>query len=108
VEAHALVSYLDLRYIWADAGTSDVFHGWDTKAARATCPAVLWPAARDKLACVRNAARLDDLRVPAGNRLERLRGDRWGQHSIRVNKQYRICFRWTPDGATQIELTDYH
>jgi proteic killer suppression protein len=68
----------------------------------------LWPSARHKLACVRSATRLDDLRNPPGNRLERLSGDRWGQHSIRINKQYRICFRWTPDGPAQIEITDYH
>jgi toxin HigB-1 len=51
---------------------------------------------------------LHDLRVPPANRLEKLRGDRDGQHSIRINDQYRICFTWTEAGATGVEITDYH
>ena len=51
---------------------------------------------------------LADLRVPPGNRLEALKGDRVGQHSIRVNDQYRLCFRWTPAGAEDVEIVDYH
>jgi proteic killer suppression protein len=54
------------------------------------------------------AERLDDLRIPPGNRLEKLVGDRTGQHSIRVNDQYRICFRWTAHGPKDVELVDYH
>jgi len=54
------------------------------------------------------ARSLDDLRFPPGNRLEALKGDRRGQYSIRVNEQYRLCFEWTEDGATMIELVDYH
>ena len=55
-----------------------------------------------------SAAVLNDLAVPPGNRLERLAGDRSGQHSIRINEQYRICFRWTDAGPDQVEITDYH
>lgn len=51
---------------------------------------------------------LSDLRVPPGNRLEALKGDRKGQHSIRINNQYRLCFRWTSAGATNVEIVDYH
>ena len=51
---------------------------------------------------------LDDLRVPPGNRLEALRGDRQGQHSVRINDQYRICFRWTESGPVDVEVVDYH
>jgi proteic killer suppression protein len=51
---------------------------------------------------------LDDLRVPPGNRLEALKGDRVGQHSIRINQQWRICFRWTDAGAENVEIVDYH
>ncbi|MCU0981780.1 MAG: type II toxin-antitoxin system RelE/ParE family toxin [Pirellulaceae bacterium] len=51
---------------------------------------------------------LRDLAVPPGNRLERLRGDRQGQHSIRINDQYRICFRWEAEDAYEVEITDYH
>jgi len=52
--------------------------------------------------------RLDDLRVPPGNRLEALKGDRLGQHSIRINDQWRVCFRWTEAGAEDVEIVDYH
>jgi proteic killer suppression protein len=54
------------------------------------------------------ATALEDLRVPPGNRLEALSGDRAGQHSIRINDQYRICFIWTADGAEEVEIVDYH
>ena len=54
------------------------------------------------------AANLDDLRVPPGNRLEALRGKRAGQHSIRINQQWRICFQWTHEGPAAVEIADYH
>ncbi len=61
-----------------------------------------------KLAILNQAVRLDDLRVPPGNRLEALAGDRAGQHSIRVNDQFRVCFRWTTAGPQDVEIVDYH
>ncbi|MCC8363553.1 type II toxin-antitoxin system RelE/ParE family toxin [Lysobacter sp. A6] len=61
-----------------------------------------------KLAMLNAAAVLDDLRVPPGNRLEALRGNRAGQHSIRINDQFRICFAWTDAGPTSVEIVDYH
>lgn len=61
-----------------------------------------------RLAMVQAAHVLDDLRVPPGNRLEALKGDRAGQHSIRINDQYRICFVWKEDGAHDVEIVDYH
>jgi len=64
--------------------------------------------ARRKLRQLEIADRLDDLRVPPGNRLEALKGDRAGQHSIRVNNQFRVCFRWTGTGAEDVEIVDYH
>ncbi len=64
--------------------------------------------ARRKLRQLQVAARLDDLRIPPGNRLEALKGDRQGQHSIRINDQWRICFRWTAAGAEHVEIVDYH
>ena len=64
--------------------------------------------ARRKLRQLQIADRLDDLRVPPGNRLEALRGDRAGQYSIRVNDQFRVCFRWTAAGAEDVEIVDYH
>ncbi|MEA3274928.1 MAG: type II toxin-antitoxin system RelE/ParE family toxin [Pseudomonadota bacterium] len=64
--------------------------------------------ARRKLRQLQIARRLADLRVPPGNRLEALKGDRAGQHSIRVNDQFRVCFRWTTAGAEDVEIVDYH
>jgi proteic killer suppression protein len=64
--------------------------------------------ARRKLRQLQIAGRLEDLRVPPGNRLEALKGDRAGQHSIRVNDRFRICFRWTATGAEDVEIVDYH
>jgi proteic killer suppression protein len=66
------------------------------------------PVARRKLRQLQIAGRLDDLRVPPGNRLEALKGDRSGQYSIRVNDQYRVCFLWTAAGAEDVEIVDYH
>jgi len=64
--------------------------------------------ARRKLRILSNAQDLRDLRIPPGNRLEALRGDREGQHSIRINDQYRICFVWRQGEAYQVEIVDYH
>jgi proteic killer suppression protein len=64
--------------------------------------------ARRKLRQLQVAGRLEDLRVPPGNRLEALKGDRAGQYSIRVNDRFRVCFRWTPAGAEAVEIVDYH
>ena len=61
-----------------------------------------------KLTILNRATTLEDVRHPPGNRLEELKGDRAGQHSIRVNGQYRICFRWTEEGPAEVELVDYH
>ena len=64
--------------------------------------------ARRKLCQLEIAGCLDDLKVPPGNRLERLRGERDGQYSIRINDQFRVCFRWTEAGPTEVEIVDYH
>jgi len=61
-----------------------------------------------KLAQIDQAQCLNDLRVPPGNRLEALRGGRAGRHSIRINQQWRVCFRWTKDGPAEVEIADYH
>lgn len=91
-----------------DEGTEAVFDGRDTKKARKSCPQNLWRVARRKLDQINQAAELDDLQVPPGNRLEELKGDRKGQHSIRINEQYRVCFTWTERGAEGVEIVDYH
>jgi proteic killer suppression protein len=93
---------------FADRGTEDVFNGIDSRSARAACPATMWSVARrklDQLQRVRDAA---ELRTPPGNRLERLKGNRAGTWSIRINDQYRICFRWEAGFADDVEITDYH
>jgi proteic killer suppression protein len=64
--------------------------------------------ARRKLRQLEIAGSIEDLRVPPGNRLEALRGDRLGEHSIRINDQWRVCFRWTKSGAADVEIVDYH
>jgi proteic killer suppression protein len=71
-------------------------------------PADLLRVAQRKLAYLDAAVSLGDLRSPPGNRLEALKGDRSGQHSIRVNDQFRICFVWSPEGPADVEFTDYH
>ena len=71
-------------------------------------PANIAKVARRKLVMVNNAGVLNDLRSPPGNRLEALAGDRKGQHSIRVNDQFRICFVWTSHGPADVEIVDYH
>ena len=91
-----------------DQGTEDIFDGADSRAARKACPSPLWQVARRKLDQVNRVRELAELAVPPGNRLERLRGDRSGQHSIRINEQYRVCFRWEAGGAYDVEITDYH
>ncbi len=93
---------------FADKGTEDVFDGRTTKGARKACPSDLLRIARRKLDMLNQAAALGDLRVPPSNRLEKLRGDREGQHSIRINDQWRVCFRWTESGAEDVEIVDYH
>jgi proteic killer suppression protein len=93
---------------FGDKATEDLFNGVDSKAARQLLPSQLWRQGRRKLEAVDQAGALDDLRVPPGNRLERLKGDRSGQHSIRINDQYRICFVWSDGGADAVEVVDYH
>jgi proteic killer suppression protein len=93
---------------FSDTGTEDIFNGKRTKAARKTCPQPLWRIAVRKLDQLDSVVSLDELKIPPGNRLEALKGDRQGQHSIRINDQYRICFAWTDLGPEEVEIVDYH
>jgi len=93
---------------FADAGTEAVFNGNATKAARRVCPRALWNVAHRKLDQINAATQVDTLRIPPGNRLETLKGERAGQHSIRINDQFRICFQWTKTGAEAVQIVDYH
>ncbi|MGA2349795.1 MAG: type II toxin-antitoxin system RelE/ParE family toxin [Terracidiphilus sp.] len=89
---------------FADADTELL---WDTGKSR-RIPASLRSSALKKLLILRRATQLHDLAVPPGNRLEALTGDRKGQHSIRINDQFRICFVWTGGDAFDVEIVDYH
>lgn len=91
-----------------DQASADIFNGVDSKLARKACPQILWRAAARKLDLLDSATQLEDLKVPPGNRLEALMGSRKGQNSIRINEQYRICFRWTDAGVEDVEIVDYH
>ena len=91
-----------------NAGTKDIFNGENTKAARKICPNSIWNVAARKLDQIDSVAVLSELKIPPNNRLEALSGDRKGQHSIRINDQYRICFVWTDSGPDQVEIVDYH
>ena len=71
-------------------------------------PSNIVRSAQRKLAMIEEAGRLEDLLAPPGNRLEALKGDRKGQHSIRINDQWRICFVWSDGGADEVEIVDYH
>jgi len=93
---------------FGDVGTEDIFNGRNTKAARQSCPRNLWQVAVRKLEQLDSAESLDDLRVPPGNRLEALTGNRRGQFSVRINSQYRICFAWSEAGPDEVEVVDYH
>jgi proteic killer suppression protein len=91
-----------------DVGTEAIFNGENLREARNACPSPLWRVAVRKLEQLDSVTMLDELRVPPGNRLEALTGDRAGQHSIRINAQYRVCFAWTESGPDAVEIVDYH
>ncbi len=88
---------------FADKDTADLFAGKRVKRL-----ANIASVAERKLQQIDSAARLDALRAPPGNRLEALSGDRKGQHSLRINDQWRLCFVWKEDGAHNVEIVDYH
>jgi proteic killer suppression protein len=90
-----------------DKGTEDVFNGDNTKAARKALPSDVHERGAGVLDRLNAAVSLRSLSLP-GLRLEKLKGDRKGQHSIRINDQYRVCFRWSEVGAEDVEIVDYH
>ena len=89
---------------FADKRTAAIFVGYAVR----DLPQQIQRRARAKLLAIDAASLLDDLRVPPGNRLKALKGERAGQHSIRINDQFRVCFRWTPAGPADVEIVDYH
>ena len=109
VVTHYVIRYTQSVIVsFRDKGTEDLFDGRDTKQARKSCPSDLVRVVRRKLDQLNQAVALGDLRAPPSNHLEKLKGEREGQHSIRVNDQWRVCFRWTGSGAEDVEIVDYH
>lgn len=92
---------------FADETTADLFRERNTRAAR-RIPRALWRVAQRKLKALDVAARLEDLTIPAGNRLERLKGDQAGRRSIRINDQYRVTFRWEEGHVYEVRVEDSH
>ena len=89
---------------FTDKRTAALFTGYSVRAL----PNQIQGRARAKLLAIDAASQLDDLRIPPGNRLEPLHGNRRGQHSIRINDQWRICFEWREGAAWDVEVVDYH
>lgn len=92
---------------FGEAGTEDLFNGENTKAAR-RIPVSVWKTACRKLDMLNAAHEMGDLMAPPGNRLEALRGDLAGKHSIRINDQFRVVFRWQDGNAHEVQIRDYH
>lgn len=92
---------------FADVATEDLFNGTNSKSAR-SIPTSTWTVAQRKLDLLNAATSLKDLMAPPGNRLEALKGDLAGKHSIRVNDQYRIVFRFEQGDAFEVQVVDYH
>lgn len=89
-------------------GTEDIFNGKNTKNARKILPSPMRKVATRKLDQLDSVITLEELKIPPGNRLEALTGNRKEQFSIRINDQYRICFKWKEAGPYDVEITDYH
>ncbi len=88
--------------------TEDIFNGVNSKIARKICPQTIWRIASRKLDQLDSVEVLEELKIPPGNRLESLSGDRDSEFSIRINEQYRICFVWVELGSSEVEIVDYH
>ncbi len=91
-----------------DTETEDIYNGTRSKKALKQLPIELWKVAYRKFYALDHAISLNDLRSPPNNKLEALIGNRKGRYSIRINDQYRVCFYWTSQGPTSVEIVDYH
>jgi toxin HigB-1 len=94
--------------ILKNQAAEDILNGVTTKDSLRVCPKNLWKIAARKLDQLDSVAFLNELRIPPGNHLEELARERKGQHSIRINDRYRVCFKWTEAGPIDVEITDYH
>ena len=106
--ATAVVIIASVIRSFANLATEDLFNGVDSARARRACPSTLWAVLARKLTQLNRVRELRELAVPPKNRLKALHGDRKGQHSIRINDQYRICFVWEDGYADKVDVTDYH
>ena len=86
----------------------DIFNGRNSKEHRKICPRSLWKIATRKLDQLDSITAIEELKIPPGNMLEALTGDREKEFSIRINSQYRICFKWSETGPDHVEIVDYH
>lgn len=93
---------------FGDDATEDVFHGRYSRKVRTKLPKYLFELAQKKLDMINAAYMLEDLKIPPANRLELLQGNLRGKHSIRINEQYRIIFKWLGNDAEQVQIIDYH
>lgn len=93
---------------FTDEETKHIYNGLNSKKARRRLSRVLWEKAQTKLDMVNRAKNLDDLKIPPNNKLEKLGRDLIGNHSIRINDQYRVIFKWDALGVTEVKITDYH
>ncbi len=93
---------------FVNRGSVDIAEGRSSKAARALLPPELWQNAHAKLVLLDNARSLNDIASTPGYHFEKLSGQRKGQYSIRINRQYRICFSWSGQDASDVEIVDYH
>lgn len=89
-------------------GTEDIFDGKNSGPGKSCCPRSLWTIAQRKLDQINRVREIGELSIPPGNRLERLRGNREGQYSLRINQQFQICFKWEDGDAYEVEIVDYH
>jgi toxin HigB-1 len=105
--SYVKVLYCSMIQNFRDRATEDIYNGVDSKAAR-SIPPLIWNVAARKLDMMNAARSLQDLKVPPGNRLELLKGNWKGWHSIRVNEQFRIVFRWIDGNAKDVSIVDYH
>lgn len=95
---------------FADEETGDIYNGVNSKRARRRLNSILWEKARVKLDMLNRAYRLNDLKIPPNNKLEKLEGALIGKYSIRINDQYRVVFKWDENrrGTLEVKITDYH
>ena len=91
-----------------DGETADIYNGINSKRARKRLPSILLTKAQMKLDMINRAIKLDDLKTPPNNNLEKLKGNLAGKYSIRINGQYRIIFEWSAQNASQVKIVDYH